>query len=104
MLRLADGTAMWCRLADIAVTGARIECDWPAEAGDRAELVLDAPPLVVPIEVIRCTDGVVAGRFIADAWVRRELIARLYTGDYTNDVTQVQLGRTLVAAMKRMLG
>jgi len=104
MLQLADGTAMWCRLADIAVTGARIECDWPAEAGDRAELVLDAPPLVVPIEVIRCQDGVVAGRFIADAWVRRELIARLYTGDYTNDVTQVQLGRTLVAAMKRMLG
>jgi hypothetical protein len=95
---------MWCRVADMAVTGARIECDWPADAGDRAELVLDAPALVVPIEVIRARDGVLAGRFIADAWLRRELIARLYTGDYTNDVTKVQLGRTLVTAMKRMLG
>ena len=104
MLRLPDGAAMWCRVADMAVTGARLECDWPADAGDRAELVLDAPPLVVPIEVIRARDGVVAGRFIADAWLRRELIARLYTGDYTNDVARVRLGRTLVAAMKRMLG
>ncbi len=104
MLRLADGEAMWCRVADMAVTGARIECDWPADAGDRAELVLDAPPLVVPIEVIRCRDGVIAGRFIADAWLRRELIARLYTGDYTNDVKQVQLGRTLLSAVKRILG
>ncbi len=104
MLRLPDGTAMWCRVADMAVTGARLECDWPAAAGDRAELVLDAPALVVPIEVIRARDGGVSGRFIADAWLRRELIARLYTGDYTNDVKQVQLGRTLLTAMKRMLG
>ncbi len=102
LLRLPDGTAQWCRVLDMAVTGARLEGDWVPQPGDRADLLLDAPALVVPFEAIRATDGTVAGRFIADAWLRRELIARLYTGDYTNDVQQVQLGRTLLAAMKRL--
>ncbi len=104
LLRLEDGSAQWCRVADMAVTGARLACDWQPEPGMRAELVLDAPALVVPFEAIRAVDGAVSGRFIADAWMRRELIARLYTGDYTNDVQQVQLGRTLVAAMRKLFG
>ena len=104
LLRLPDGQPLRCRVADMAVTGARIACDWQAAPGDRAELVLATPPLVVPVEVIRCQGGMLAGRFIADAWVRRELIARLYTGAYTNDVAQVQPGRALLAALRRLLG
>lgn len=104
VLRLEDGTTLRCRVRDMAVTGARILCDWQPERSERAELVLDAPPLVVPIEAIRAGQGAVSGRFIADTWLRRELIARLYTGDYTNDVQQVRLARTLWAAMRRMFG
>jgi cellulose synthase (UDP-forming) len=102
VLRLEDGSALQCRVEDMAVTGARLRCDWAPERGTRAQLVLAAPPLVLPFEAIRSGQGSVSGRFIADAWARRELIARLYTGDYTNDVQQVHLGRTLWAAMRRM--
>ncbi len=103
-LRLPDGAALRCRVVDMGVTGARIDCDWPAEAGDRAELVLAAPPLVLPMEVTRGAEGGIAGRFIADAWLRRELIARLYTGDYANEAAAAPVEDGLVAAVRRLWG
>jgi cellulose synthase (UDP-forming) len=105
LLRRADGSILRAILHDMAVTGAQLSAA-PSDvtAGERLELLLDGGALVVPLEVIRAGEGNVAGRFLADATLRRELIAKLYTGSFGNEVEEVAPARALVAAVRRLLG
>jgi len=101
-LRLPDGRYIACQVVDLAVSGAKLTCDWPTDAGDRADLLLQAPDLILPFQIRRAEHGIVAGNFVGDVSLRRELIARIFTGKYSNDVTALSFRYTMASALKRL--
>jgi PilZ domain-containing protein len=91
-----------CEVRDISLGGANIALGiGRLRAGDEGVLAF-ADGVEAPFELVRNLAGGLAVRFDDDAKTRRKLIAKLFTGDYDNDVPQIKVGKVFMAVGKRL--
>ncbi|MFO1184589.1 MAG: glycosyltransferase [Bauldia sp.] len=102
VLSLASGVQIPCTVRDISLTGANLALGiGRLRAGDRGDIVFGGG-VAVPFEPHRELPGGLAIRFVESAETRRKLIAKLYTGGYSNEVAEIRLGRVFSAVGKRL--
>jgi cellulose synthase (UDP-forming) len=102
VMRLTTGMQMPCVVRDISLSGANIALSiGRLRSGDRGVLGF-VDGVEAPFELVRSVAGGLAVRFGDDPASRRMLIAKLFTGGYANDVSQIKVGKVLVAVGKRL--
>lgn len=100
-VRLPDGSRYPCRMLDISSAGALIS-GLPANIaiGARADLVLDND--TIPFDVMRRQGSAFGVRFQANTHMRRLLISRVFTGEYSNEVADVRPVSAFASAVRRL--
>ncbi len=102
LLTMQDNLAMRCVVRDVSVSGALLECaaGWNGVAVGRLTFVGDGTE--IGFRPVHVRDGYLAIRFDDDSRSRRMLTAKLFTGDYHNEIEHVSawsVVRTTIGAM-----
>ncbi len=97
------GAAIECRVIDISLAGARLQAPRWTRLDQQGELALDGGQLHVPFHLLRQNDQEVVVRFEQQTAIRRRLIARLFSGDYTRELKHVQIHRVLTNLVRQLL-
>lgn len=93
------------RLRDLSTRGAFVALtDMPDPRATQGVLLLDGGAFSIPCAVARRTRDGLALQFADEPAVRRQLILRLYTGEYRNEVEEVALVPAFQASLRRLLG
>jgi len=101
----SEGGWYAARLRDLSTRGARLELrDIPPGDIGRGTLLLDGGALRIPFETVRRLPDGLALSLAPDQELRRRLILRLYTGDYSNETEEVALVPAFRGSLKRLLG
>jgi cellulose synthase (UDP-forming) len=105
ILTLSSGHSFDVRLRDISLGGASVAGISSPDAlrGD-GELYLPEANLQIPFSVVNQRAGLLSVKFRTTNKLRRALITMLFTGDYNNDVEQVQVRRVFAAVTKAIFG
>lgn len=92
-----------CVVRDISVSGARLlrKEGW-GNFSDKGELILDKGALKLPFFAVRMDSMEIAVKFDLTKNARRDLIRKLFTGDYDKEVKKIRLIPTIVNALKRI--
>ncbi|MDR3409290.1 MAG: glycosyltransferase [Methylovirgula sp.] len=102
MVRLANGLQVPCVVRDISLGGANLAIGFGRlRAEDQGCLVL-SNGIEAPFAQVRQAQSGIAVRFRLDKETRRQLIARLFTGGYANEVQQIKLGRLFGSVVRRL--
>ncbi len=103
----SGGPEIACTIRDISLGGAAVHAPggWRELMG-RAELVLRAgagePDLALPFTVVHRRGDMLTLQFHSEAWIRRALIRKLFTGEYHKEVEAIRpmrIARTLSQAV-----
>lgn len=102
MVRLGNGLQVPCVVRDISLGGANLAIGFGRlRAEDQGCLVL-SNGIEAPFAQVRQAQSGIAVRFRLDKETRRQLIARLFTGGYANEVQQIKLGRLFGSVVRRL--
>ena len=102
MVRLANGLQIPCVVRDISLGGANLAIGFGRlRAEDQGCLVL-SNGIEAPFAQVRQAQSGIAVQFRLDQETRRQLIARLFTGGYANEVQQIKLGRLFGSVVRRL--
>jgi len=106
LLSLSNGRTLSCVVRDLSIGGANLEC--PAEYSEECAAVtvrrlIFTDGATVRFRVVRATAGALAVRFDDDAWTRRVMIAKLFTGAYKNEVGHVSTWSVLRTSVQTLL-
>ncbi len=97
------GAGIECRVMDISLGGARLQATRWTRLDEQGELALDGGQLRVPFHLLRRNDREVVVRFGQETAIRRRLIARLFSGDYTRELDKVRIHRVLSNLVRQLL-
>jgi len=94
-----------CTVINISVSGARLHLPggWQ-DLGRQGTIALDGGTLRVAFVHAASSAAEATVQFIADPAARRRLIAKLFTGDYSNEVAVVRPGALAAAVLRKLLG
>ena len=106
LLSLSNGRTLSCVVRDLSIGGAHLEC--PAEyleecAAVTVRRLIFTDGATVRFRAVRATAGALAVRFDDDAWTRRVMIAKLFTGAYKNEVGHVSTWSVLRTSVQTLL-
>jgi cellulose synthase (UDP-forming) len=102
ILRLANGMRAPCVIRDISIGGANLALDLGRlRAEDEGALVF-GDGVEAAFQIVRSIPGGLAVRFNNSVETRRQLIAKLFTGGYANEVDEIRIGDLFAAVGKRM--
>jgi cellulose synthase (UDP-forming) len=101
-----DGMLVPCTLSDISLGGALVLPEQPQDPATLAgsQLILDDGRLYAPIAGLRTVGDSLALRFVESPELRRTLIAKLFTGNYRNDVPIITIRHVAAALARRLVG
>ena len=110
-LQLSNGETERCRLIEMSLGGASLVRTGAADILDPESdqprtgvLMLDGGSLCVPAEIVRADTDRVSLRFDLDVGLRRQLIVKLFTGRYSNEVESVEIITTARSILRRVMG
>jgi cellulose synthase (UDP-forming) len=90
-LRLNDGRYLRGKLENISIGGASMVANTTWSGLDRkGELLLDSGELVLPFRVIRCDTNDLSVEFELSTEMRRNLTKEIFTGKFSNELTEVR--------------
>jgi len=95
MLTTADGSTMHCHITDISVNGALLAGVEGWHGGATGHLTFLDDGLSIPCKSVRAARDGLALQFDDRPFFRRQMIARLFTGAYRNEVEHVSTWRVL---------
>jgi hypothetical protein len=101
-IRLNSGLLAPCVVRDLSLSGANLALDIGRLRSSDEGTIVFPDGTETPFKLVRNVPGGLAVRFERDPGARRQLIAKLFTGDYANDVAQIKIGSLLVALGKRL--
>jgi len=102
LVRLSNGMQAPCTVRDVSLGGANISLGIGSlRSNDEGALVF-ADGVEAPFTLVRSLPGGFAVRFTDDAASRRNLIAKLFTGGYANEVPQIKVGKVFAAVGRRL--
>jgi glycosyl transferase family 2 len=101
---LPDGSTGAFTLKDISLCGATLTpcSETRPQIASSGTLCMDAGVLAARFTDVRRDGARLKVRFEEDKTVRRALIAKLYTGDYRNDVTRASVSGIAVALLRKL--
>lgn len=102
MVRISTGMQIPCEVHDISLGGANLALGIGRLRADDEGALVFANGVEASFEQVRNLPHGVAVRFRADAQTRRNLIAKLFTGSYANEVSQIKLRKLFTAVCKRL--
>jgi cellulose synthase (UDP-forming) len=103
ILHLSTGMQAPCEIRDISLSGANISLGiGPLRANDHGVLTF-SDGVEAPFRLVRNLPDGLAVRFSEDVDNRRKLIAKLFTGQYDNEVPQIRVTRVMAAIGKRLV-
>jgi cellulose synthase (UDP-forming) len=101
VLQLANGTTCPCVVENISLGGASLLLSGSTSALCAPSSVsVDDGRLIIPVQIVRAYENVLAVNFVCDTAQRHRLIEKLFTGRYNNNIHQinvVQVFRQLLA-------
>jgi len=103
-VRMADGTRFPCRLTDISLGGASMIMEKGIELpAGYAELCMDGASIVAPFRVTRAREENWSIAFNHDAELKKQLITKLFTGRYSNEVQTIDVGEVFMLLARRLV-
>lgn len=100
---LANGHLVSCVVENISIGGAQIllDPDWDPSLDD-GTLLLGDGELKIPFHVIRKRNTGISVAFESDVSTRHQLIVKLFTGEFNNEVEQISMFRVFTTICKAL--